>query len=232
MIPIIDSANKSDFALIARRKLFFAEKKIASISFYDGGSGDSYEVKALIADVFHRSYKAKIKVTFPQLLAVIGSDRVIYAAVGLRDAGESELFAEQYLDDSVENVVSSIVGEKIERNQIVELGSLASAKMGMAKFLYIAVAAYLNSKKYRYAVVTGTQYLQKYFKKAGLRPVIIADAKRERLKDKNINWGSYYDTDPKLMLLNVKSGYRVLKLFLGIKVVPSFEKLYPHLSYE
>jgi hypothetical protein len=232
MIPIINSDNKTDSTLIARKKLFFAKENIASVSFYDGKRDDSYEIKSLISDIFYRSYKAVIKVGFPNLLAVVGTDKTIYAAVGFRDAGVGELFLEQYLDDKIENIVSKIAGEDILRSEIVEIGSLASQKKGMAKFLYIAIASYLNSQKYRYVVATGTEFLQQYFKKAGLKPVIIADAKRELLKDQSVDWGNYYDSNPKVMVLNVKSGYGVLKLFLGIKVVPSFEKLYPHLSYE
>lgn len=102
----------------------------------------------------------------------------------------------------------------------------------MVRFLYIAIASYLYSKNYRYVVATGTEFLQKYFKKAGLKPIILAEAKKEDLRDQTTDWGSYYKSNPKVMLLNVRGGYRVLKLFLGIKVVPSFEKLYPHLSYE
>lgn len=232
MIPIFNSENKVDFALIARPKLFFAERKIAAISFYDGKNSDSYEVKALISDVFYKTYKAEITVSFPNLLAVIGIDKTIYAAVGFRAASEGDLFLEQYLDDKVEKVISKIVGKEVLRDEIVEIGSLASQKKGMVQFLYIAIAAYLHSKKYKYVVATGTEFLQKYFKKAGLKPMILCDAKQAALKNQNINWGNYYDSNPRVMLLNVASGYRILKLFLGIKVVPSFEKLYPHLSYE
>lgn len=232
MIPIIDIDNKTEFALVARKKLFFAKEQIASVSFYDGKRDDAYEIKALIEDVFYRAYKAKIKVGFPNLVAVIGENKTVYSAVGFRDAKNCDLFLEQYLDDKIENIISKLHDEKITRDQIVEIGSLASNKKGMSKFLYIAIAAYLSSKKYRYVVATGTSYLQKYFKKAGLKPVIIADASRVRLKDQSVDWGSYYDSDPKVMVLGVARGYRVLKIFLGIKVVPSFEKLYPHLNYE
>jgi len=232
MIPIINSQNKTDFLLSARKKLFFSGHKIASVSFYDGENNDAYEIKAYISDIFYRFYKAKIKVGFPHLLSVIGLDKTILAAVGFRSASESELFLEQYLDDKIENIIFKTTGEKIAREQIVEIGSLASDKKGMSRFLYIAIATYLYSKNYRYVVATGTEFLQKYFKKAGLKPIIICDAKQEKLRNKDVNWGSYYDSNPKVMLLNVTSGYRVLKLFLGIKVMPSFEKLYPNLSYE
>lgn len=232
MIPIINSKNKTEFLLQARKKFFFLKENIASISFYDAENSDSYEIKAFISDVFFRFYKAQIRVGFPNLLAVIGLDKTIFAAVGFRSADESELFLEQYLDDKIENIVSKTVGKKVSRNEIVEIGSLASDKKGMVRFLYIAIAAYLHSKNYRYVVATGTEFLQKYFKKAGLKPIILGDAKQEKLHNQDINWGSYYKSNPKVMLLNVASGYRVLKLFLGIKVQDSFEKFYPHLSYE
>lgn len=232
MIPIINSKNQTEFHLIARKKLFFSNNKIASVSFYDGENNDAYEIKAFISDIFYRFYKAKIKVGFPHLLSVMGVDKTILAAVGFRSAGESELFLEQYLDDRVENIIFKITGEKISRSQIVEIGSLASDKKGMARFLYIAIATYVYSKNYRYVVATGTEFLQKYFKKAGLKPIILCAAKQEKLRNKDVDWGSYYNSNPKVMLLNVTSGYRILKLFLGIKVVPSFEKLYPNLSYE
>jgi len=179
-----------------------------------------------------KSHKAKISVSYPNLITVIGKDKAIFSAVGFRNAKDGELFLEQYLDEKIEKILSRIAKEEISRDEIVEIGSLASMKRGMAKLLYIAIAAFLYKQKYRYVVATGTKFLQNYFKKAGLKPLIIADAKKSRLRNKDVDWGSYYDSEPKVMVLDVKSGYLVLKMFLGIKVIPSFEKLYPHLSYE
>ncbi len=233
MIIVKNKNNEAQFSLISN-KLFkeSLNSNIKEISLYDEKFDDSYEIKAFIADIFYKKYKAQIKVSYPELMTLIGKNNEILAALGIRDAKQHGLFLEQYLDDNIENILSKIYKNKVNRDEIVEIGSLASQKKGMAKFLYIALSAILKQRKYKYAIITGTLYLQKYFKKAGLKPRIIGPALREKLKDQTIDWGSYYETEPKIMVLDVESGYFILRLFLGISVTGAITKLYPFIKYE
>ncbi len=233
MIPIKNKNNEVEFYLISNS--FFLKNAISNIreiALYDENYDDSYEIKTFISDIFYKKYKAKIKVSYPELMCLTDKDNRIFAALGIRSADKNELFLEQYLDDKIENVLTKIYKNNILRNDIVEIGSLASQKRGMARFLYITLALILKQRKYKYAIITGTDYLLSYFKKAGLKPKIIAQAKQSRLKDQNVNWGSYYKTSPKVMALDVSSGYFILRLFLRITIIPALTKFYPFLSYE
>jgi hypothetical protein len=162
------------------------------------------EIKGFIAAAFYDAYKAKIKITFKNLMTVFNAKNEVIAAAGLRFAKEEELFFEQYLDGKIEDVLSDILGKKILREKIVEIGSLASKEKGAAKLLYAEIANFLKQKKYHYVVATGTDFLQKNFEKISFNPLIICDASPEKLKDKTVDWGSYYDSKPKVMALDVE----------------------------
>jgi hypothetical protein len=233
MIFIKNKENEAEFTLKSH-KIFANSMKLSvkEIAFYDGNDPYAFEIITLIKDVYFKKYHAKISPKYPELLSLIGKNNEVLAALGIREAKNSELFLEQYLDQKIEDILTQIYKTKIERKDVVEIGSLASKKKGMAKLLYISLAAILKQRKYKFAVITATSYLQEYFKKAGLRPKVIAKADFNKLKNQEDDWGSYYESDPKVMILDVSSGYFILKLFLGISVLPTLTKFYPSLNNE
>ncbi len=161
-------------------------------------------------------------------MTILDKNNHILAAVGFRFADREELFLEQYLDDKVENILSSKYQKNISRDQIVEIGSLASGGEGMSKFLFIALAAYLRKMGCSYAVMTGTSKLRSSFKKLNLKPITLCEASKERLADRTEDWGSYYDVKPQVLAGNIDSGYNTLKTVLGARITSSFTKLYPY----
>lgn len=229
MIPIINTQNKVEFELILERKFIYSpSSKIANISLYDSSLDDASEIKLFIQDVYFKHYKANIDVTYPFLMAVLDKNHNILSAVGFRYADLEELFLEQYLDDKIENILSEKYNTQITRDKIVEIGSLASAGKGMSKFLFIALATYLRKFDYYYAVMTGTSKLRRNFRKLNLKPAIICRASQDKLIDKKDEWGSYYDTNPKVMVGNIDSGYKTLKTVLRASITSSLTKLYPY----
>lgn len=229
MIPIINSQNEIEFELSLRRKFIYSPSaKIALISLFDGSLEDSLEIKLFMQDVYFRHYGAKIEITYPRLLAVLDKNNNILSAVGFRPASNQKLFLEQYLDGKIEDVVSQKYQKSVSRNQIVEVGSLASIGGGMSKFLFIALAAYLRNEGYLFTVMTGTHNLRKSFRKMGLKPIVLGEATKDRLVNKAEDWGSYYKTNPQVLAGNIESGYKVLKAFLGASIISSITKLYPY----
>lgn len=240
MIPVINPRGETEFNLVLGRKFLLCcinfvkamRNGMKSIRIYDKNSSNYTEVKNFIETVFKKHYRAEISVGMPQLMAVIGKEESkVISAVGIRSAADSELFLEQYLDQPIEKILEQIFGHKVERKEIVEIGSLASGKRDAAKFLYSTLATYLKSQDFKYGVMTGTQYLQKYFRNIGMKPRIIAEAKQERLRDQSVNWGTYYKNNPKVMVMEVKRGQKILGGILGISISANMTKLYPHLSY-
>lgn len=229
MIPIINKQNKVEFELVLKRKFIYSpSSKIANISLYDSTLSDSSEIKLFIQDVYFRHYKARIDITYPFLMAVLDKNNNILAAVGFRYANLDDLFLEQYLDGKIENILSDKYQTQIPREKIVEIGSLASAGKGMSKFLFIALATYLRKFGYCYAVMTGTSKLRKNFRKLNLKPEIICKASQDKLLSHDEDWGSYYATNPKVMVGNIDSGYKTLKTVLRASIISSLTKLYPY----
>lgn len=229
MIPIINSQNQVEFELLLRHKFIYSPSaKISLISLFDGDAEDSLEIKLFVKDIYFRHYKANIEVTYPRLMAILDKNNNILSAVGFRPASNQKLFLEQYLDGKIEDVVSQKYQKSVSRNQIVEVGSLASSGGGMSKFLFIALAAYLRNEGYLFTVMTGTCTLRKSFKKMGLKPIILGEATKARLINKEEDWGSYYDTNPQVLAGDIDSGYKILKTVLGASIISSITKLYPY----
>lgn len=229
MIPIINTQNKVEFELVLKRKFIYCPSlKIANISLYDSSLEDASEIRLFIQDIYFRHYKAKIDITYPFLMAVLDKNNNILAAVGFRYADVDKLFLEQYLDDKIENILSEKYHTNISRTKIVEIGSLASSGNGMSKFLFIALATYLRKFGYYYAVMTGTSKLRENFRKLNLRPEIICRASQDKLFNNNEDWGSYYDTNPKVMVGDIDRGYKMLKTVLRASIISSLMKLYPY----
>lgn len=236
MIPILNSQNDVELHLILGRKIlrFLPILKslklcIKFVMIHRPTSPQYQEIKSFIENIFYRSYHAKISVNFPKLMALTNRNNKLVSAVGVRNAADNRLFLEQYLDQNIEEILSGLTKSKVERSDIVEIGSLASSQKNAAQCIYIALSAYLKNENYKYAVMTGTEYLLKYFKKAGLKPQILAKADRSKLIDKNVYWGTYYETNPKVMVLDVANGYEVLNRFLGIDAIASMTRLYPRI---
>ncbi len=229
MIPIINKNNRTEFELSLKRSFIYSpSSRISLISLYDTNLDDSLEIKLFIKDIYHKYYQAKIGINYPTLMAILDKNNNILSAVGFRFADDQDLFLEQYLDRKIEDILSDKYQKNIPRNQIVEVGSLASTGSGMSKFLFIALAAYLRKMGYYYTAMTGTSKLRTSFKKLNLKPITLCDAKKNKLINKDDDWGSYYDSDPKVLAGNIDSGYKTLKAVLGASITSSNTKLYPY----
>jgi hypothetical protein len=239
MIPIFNSSGQREFNLILGRKFLRCcvqilkafKASVKSIEIHNRDSEKFAELSRFISDVFDRYYKAQITVGAPKIMAVIDQKDQAMSALAIRPANLENLFLEQYLEAPIEEVLSKKLGKKVSRREIVEIGSLASKRKHAARFLYVALAAYLKARGYKYVVATGTSYLYEYFSKAHLHPQILGPADKEKLVDKNTNWGTYYDSNPQVMVIDVERGNLMLGGFLGIMAVPCLNSLYPTIFY-
>lgn len=183
-------------------------------------------VEHFIKDVYRQKYRAEISVNYPVLMSVRNESDEILAAVGFRFAEQQPLFLEQYLDNPVEAYLPS------QRNEIVEIGNLASAGKGASIFLFAALASYLDFYGISYAVITGTNYLHQYFDKIGLNPVQLAEADISFLTERQEDWGSYYDQKPRVLAGNVQTGIKKLNRLFGAKYTPCPSPLCTRLHYQ
>ncbi len=172
-------------------------------------------VETFIREVYRKSYNADIAVRYPTLMSVRNMDGEILAAAGFRMAHEEPLFLEQYTRAPIENVLTDVFSQNIMRDEVAEIGNLASHGKGASVFLFAAIASYLLSQGARYAAVTGTDQLHRRFELMGLKPHVVCDAGRDLLESEQKSWGTYYDTQPRVLTGSLESSMGQLNKRLG-----------------
>jgi len=184
------------------------------------------EIERFIQCVFRSAYGARIN-HFPPHLLSMRQDGKVLAALGLRSAMDSTLFLETYLDKPIESTISEKAARPIDRNRIIEVGSLASAHGGGARALIITLTAYLSGASYEWAVFTATPQVRNNFAKLGieLMPLVLAD--KNRLGDDQQAWGSYYEQSPMVVACDVRQGFfAVLKALESERLFPTAHQLW------
>lgn len=185
-------------------------------------------VTGSIATVYRKAYGANLTSFMPRLLRVSGSDGAFRAIVGIRSAAEQTLFLEAYLDEPIEQAIAARTGEAIRRECIVEIGNLAESRPGDARLGIIASTMYLYTLGYRWVVFTAVPQLLNAFKRLGIEPVEMVEARPQRLpEEQRALWGSYYDERPMVCFGDIARGYAGLTDFeaawLGAKRVADEE---------
>ena len=180
------------------------------------------KVETFIARRFGEVHGAHIAVFMPQLLALFDDQGAVRAAVGLRDAGVERLFLEYYLDTSVEQAIvdkvsadkeiadkAGAAGTVAVREQIVEIGNLASIDRCASRALFKLLARRLSSEDFQWAVFTGCSSLHRMFAILGLETVDLGRALQSRLPVDQQTWGGYYEDNPQVVAGRVGAGLRV-----------------------
>jgi len=177
--------------------------------YYDPNDADRGALEEFIRHVFKQAYGAELHSFYPHL-AAFTTDSRIRGVVGYRDGMVKPLFSEQYLDEPVEKVISAFLNQDIDRRELAEVGNLALAGPGEARWLIAAMTVFLYASGYRWVLFTAVRPLFNAFRRLGLRPVEIATPDPRRLPDGGSNWGSYYDAGPVVYAGDIEAGYRKL----------------------
>lgn len=161
------------------------------------------DAEAFVRKVFFNAYCARLDSFYPVLVS-IGYPHGGYAAVaGVRPAGGEALFSEHYLDDPVEKVLN------VERQKIVEIGNLAPASAGQARWLICTLTEFLTGAGFTHVVFTAVPRLKNAFRRMGLPLTKLADARQERLPGELIaGWGTYYECKPAVYTGDIRLGHR------------------------
>ena len=164
-------------------------------------------LQRFIADVYSRTYGARLHHFAQQLIGLRHAHNRWSAGVGYTLAGREPLFLEQYLNQSVEAEIASRLGVSIHRDQVVEVGNLAASSAGAARRLIVFMTAVLNGLGRTWVVFTSTRSLLNSFTRLDIAPNVLAPADPSRLADHGRSWGSYYDTEPQVMTANIPLGF-------------------------
>ncbi len=167
------------------------------------------QVEQLIRQVFLQRYGARLDSFYPRLLS-FRTDEALRAAVGFRDAVNGPLFAEQYLPSPIEALIADHWGQDVRRGQVVEVGNLALAEAGEARWVIAAVTTFLHAQGYRWVLFTAVRSLFNAFQRLGLNPLQLAAADPRQLPDRGRDWGSYYQDGPIVCVGDIRSGHHKL----------------------
>lgn len=118
------------------------------------------------------------------------------AGVGFTPAAASGLYLEHYLDGPIEDAIANTTGSPVAREDVVEVGNLASTSAGAAREIIVAMRAYLAQAGFAWVTFTATRELRNSFARLGLRLVDLGRADPARLPDGGVAWGRYYAHDP------------------------------------
>ncbi len=178
--------------------------------FLDARAAERASAEESIAKCFERTYGATISSFMPLLLTMKCSGRLSSIA-GVRPAETGTLFLENYLDQPVETMLTDRTGARVYREQIFELGNLAATRPGVCFLLYIVLANVMYRAGFDYAVFTATRQVARIIDKLNFCVMEIGEANPERLGSAASSWGTYYDSNPKVMAVDVRSTMQVFR---------------------
>lgn len=165
--------------------------------------------------VFQQAYQARVHSFYPILLSLTRPDGDFAAVAGVRPALGEPLFAEHYLDDPIETVATTVLQQRVVRTQVVEVGNLAPAGAGQARWLIAVLTAYLYHAGFDWVTFTAVPALYNAFSRMGLPLTVLAEADPRRLSPAGPDeWGTYYQAGPLVCIGDIRRGYRDVRALL------------------
>ncbi|WP_045857674.1 thermostable hemolysin [Teredinibacter purpureus] len=160
----------------------------------------------LVRSKYQAVFDADILPNPDNFLALYDDAGELQACCGITYARGNKMFSEQYLDMPIEKAIAANCGEKVERDQVLEVGSLATHSRSAGTELMKMIPVVVWSQGKRYAVLTATSQLARIMRQVGVPAKLIAHASSDRLSDVDREkWGSYYKTNPFVCYVNVGS---------------------------
>ena len=173
------------------------------------------QVKQFIQRCFRDEYDASVDIYADNLIALLDYNQQIQAAVGYQSAADGPLFLEQYLDQPIEQLLSqqSPSRSPVRRDQILEVGNLASHSNGWTRQLILSLAPFYYRQGFEWLVITVTPQVLNTFHKlgVGLELIPLTAADPDRLDQDPERWGRYYKERPLVMAGHIGRGIKRLK---------------------
>lgn len=196
----------------------------ANVTFYKPHAEGRNRVEEFLSSGFEKIFSAKTKSYMPLILETSDDVNNTTACVGIRRLEEESAFLECYLEGEIEDCLSNKLNKKIERNKVIEIGSIVSKEFGAGGWLIIAATAWLKGSGYDWAALTATDDLKKAIGKLGIELIDLVEAKPEALSvEERSNWGSYYEHNPVVYVADINEAYsqvtgdpKIMKLMGGI----------------
>ena len=177
---------------------------------YDFQNKERQSIEGYITRQFQLTHGATINHFMPLLLALTERGKTS-AALGLQAATGNSLFLQQYLPVSVDKCIAYHTKVPVALNRIIEIGNLVATQPGASHLLFILLTKILYLAHYEWVVFTATPMVQKSLERLGFNLTVLADASAERLiPEDKLNWGSYYEQQPRVLAGNISQGIQAL----------------------
>ncbi|PCI66017.1 MAG: hypothetical protein COB38_10500 [Gammaproteobacteria bacterium] len=160
---------------------------------------DRNNVENFIWNGFDRYYGANIKNFLPNLISIRQKGE-IQSTLGLKIASEGPIFIEQYLKKSIELFFQK---ENVTRKQIGEVGNLFGTNKTFTRQLFIIAALVASKAGISKLVFCATPQIKMILRNLCMSVFYIAEADPNKLGQESNHWGSYYDTSPELIAIDI-----------------------------
>jgi len=193
--------DRKQIALPPRPDCVVTDSTQPALTLMDPAHAQRSFAEAFVSAVFRQAYGANLGTFYPLLLGLTRANGDYAAVAGIRPAGAATLFSEHYLDQPAEQLLST------DRAGIAEIGNLAPASAGQARWLICTLSAFLMGAGFSHVVFTSVPRLRNAFSRMGLPLTRLAEAPRERLPaDQQADWGRYYDCKPAVYAGDIIAG--------------------------
>ncbi len=163
-------------------------------------------LESFVQDGFQRKHGAAVRSFMPILIGLRDPAGRIVGAAGYRPASREPLYLEQYLGEPIEATIGRRVPfANIRRDEIAEIGNFACADCATAMSMVGVLAEFLLDQQHRWAVFTATRTVRGIMRHLGVGLSELGRADKSRVVITGDDWGSYYQTDPRVMLGYVPS---------------------------
>ncbi|MGW6912734.1 thermostable hemolysin [Kitasatospora sp. NPDC054939] len=175
----------------------------------------------VVRDVYARWYGAEVQ-SEPDCFIVVHEEddregRWPLAVTGLTFASpDRPFFSERYLDGPLERRLRDLSGGAVDRDRIVEVGSLASrvSRTGLELIRLTPIVAWCLGMEY--ILCTATRQLTATFARLGIEFVPYGPADPAVLANEELAcWGSYYEQAPQVGVIPLAAVHRLFSEMTG-----------------
>ncbi|MGI0119131.1 thermostable hemolysin [Zooshikella sp. RANM57] len=157
------------------------------------------DIQDIVSQKYQQAFDANVNPSPDEFIVLKSKSEQLAGGIFGFTQSNNALFSEHYLD----NQLQFICGAK--RSQIAEIGSFASHQVSKAgKTVMSLMPLLMHKRNIKYVVMTATNRVQGILDELEISYEVITQAKHCRVADPNVNWGSYYENDPQVCLIDIK----------------------------
>lgn len=161
------------------------------------------KVGRFIRQQYFLAHGARLSQLMKNLYALQEEDGTLLGAVGLDSFSDEPRLVECYLKQPAEAYLSDHLGETVRRDQIMEAGNLAATNLTGAILLTAFLTNEADRQQKSWALFTATAAVRAALKRIGIPYQSLLKATLDCVGNQYGDWGSYYQQDPEVVLVNV-----------------------------